>query len=322
MSFAEKTTEFLQKQLLDESISKIHTLPIETQRKDPSMSKPLTELLELLQLEQLEQGLFRGQSQHLGLPQVYGGQVIGQALSAARYTVEEDRTVHSFHSYFLYPGDPLKPIIYDVENLRDGRSFSTRRVKAIQNGRPIFYLTASYHCEAPGFEHQNTMPEVPGPENFASESELAMRIADFLPEQIREVFCSEEAIEVRPVHVVNPLKPEKIEPKQYLWIRANGEVPNNELIHQYVLGYASDWRFLTTALHPHGVSIFAPKFQMATIDHSMWFHRPVNTNEWLLYAIDSPNASNSRGLVRGEIYNQKGELVASTSQEGVLRFND
>ncbi|SEG45311.1 acyl-CoA thioesterase II [Vibrio hangzhouensis] len=286
------------------------------------MSKPLSELLELLKLEQLEVGLFRGQSENLGLPQVYGGQVIGQALSAARYTVDESRTVHSFHSYFLYPGDAEKPIIYDVENLRDGKSFSTRRVKAIQDGRPIFYLTASYHGEAPGFEHQNSMPEVAGPENFVSESELAARIADFLPPKIREAFCSEEAIEVRPVTVINPLKPEKAEPKQYLWIRANGVVPNDALVHQYVLGYASDWRFLTTALHPHGVSIFAPNFQMATIDHSMWFHRPVNTNEWLLYAIDSPNASNSRGLVRGEIYNQKGELVASTAQEGVLRFTE
>ncbi|MCL9776099.1 acyl-CoA thioesterase II [Vibrio methylphosphonaticus] len=286
------------------------------------MSKPLRELLELLQLEKLEEGLFRGQSQHLGLPQVYGGQVIGQALSAARYTVPDDRTVHSFHSYFLYPGDAEKPIIYDVENLRDGKSFSTRRVKAIQNGRPIFYLTASYHGHAPGFEHQTEMPVVDGPENYVSESELAARIADFLPPKIREVFCSEEAIEVRPVTVINPLNPEKAEPKQYLWIRANGEVPDNALIHQYLLGYASDWRFLTTALHPHGVSIMSPKFQLATIDHSMWFHRPVKIDEWLLYAIDSPNASNSRGLVRGEIFNRQGELVASTIQEGVMRFSE
>jgi acyl-CoA thioesterase-2 len=285
-----------------------------------AMSKPLSDLLELLQLEQLEVDLFRGQSENLGLPQVYGGQVIGQALSAARYTVAEDRTVHSFHSYFLYPGDPEKPIIYDVENLRDGKSFSTRRVKAIQNGRPIFYLTASYHGEAPGFEHQSAMPEIPGPENYASESELAARIADFLPEKLRKAFCGEKPIEMRPVTVINPLKPEKAEPKQYLWIRANGEMPDNQLIHQYLLGYASDWGFLTTALHPHGVTLLTPKFQVATIDHSIWFHRPVKMDEWLLYVIDSPNASNSRGLVRGEIFNQKGELIASSVQEGVMRF--
>ncbi len=284
------------------------------------MSKPLNELLALLQLEQLEQGLFRGESEHLGLPQVYGGQVIGQSLSAARYTVDSDRSVHSFHSYFLHPGDPTKAIIYDVENLRDGRSFSTRRVKAIQNGRPIFYLTASYHGEQPGFEHQNPMPEIKGPEHYASESELAEQIKHLLPEAIQKTFCGEKAIEVRPVTVVNPLKPRKEEPKQYLWVKANGQVPDNHLIHQYLLAYASDWGFLVTALHPHEVSLFTPKFQVATIDHSMWFHRPFKMDEWLLYAIESPTASNSRGLVRGEIYNQAGDLVASAVQEGVMRF--
>ncbi|NLS13855.1 acyl-CoA thioesterase II [Vibrio sp. SM6] len=284
------------------------------------MSKPLDHLLHLLQLERLEQELFRGESENLGLPQVYGGQVIGQALSAARYTVDDARSVHSFHSYFLLPGDPEKPIIYDVETLRDGRSFSTRRVKAIQNGRPIFYLTASYHGETPGFDHQNTMPNIPGPENFASETELAQSIAQYLPEKLRHTFCNERAIETRPVVVSNPLKPEKIEPKQYLWIRANGEVPNDLLIHQYLLAYASDWGFLTTALQPHGVSLLTPKFQVATIDHSIWFHRPFKMDEWLLFAIESPTASNSRGLVRGEIYNQQGHLVASAVQEGVMRF--
>ncbi|EGU60656.1 acyl-CoA thioesterase II [Vibrio nigripulchritudo ATCC 27043] len=284
------------------------------------MSKPLDELLDLLQLEQLEQGLFRGQSENLGLPQVYGGQVIGQALSASRYTVESDRTVHSFHSYFLFPGDPEKSIIYDVENLRDGRSFSTRRVKAIQNGRPIFYLTASYHGDTPGFEHQNAMPEIAGPENYASESELASRIADYLPEKIKQAFCGEKPIEVRPVTVVNPLQPQKEKPTQYLWIKANGEVPDNQLIHQYLLAYASDWGFLVTALHPHEVSLMTPNFQVATIDHSMWFHRPFKMDEWLLYAIESPTASNTRGLVRGEIFNQQGAMVASAVQEGVMRF--
>ncbi|POS93747.1 acyl-CoA thioesterase II [Vibrio cholerae] len=284
------------------------------------MSKPLDELLSLLQLEKLEEGLYRGASENLGLPQVYGGQVIGQALSAARYTVESDRTVHSFHSYFLYPGDPEKPIIYDVENLRDGKSFSTRRVKAIQNGRPIFYLTASYHGDAPGFEHQKTMPVVPGPENFASESELAAQIAHFLPEKLQKAFCGEKPIEMRPVTVINPLKPEKAEPKQYLWIRANGDMPDDQLIHQYLLGYTSDWGFLVTALHPHGVSLMTPKFQVATIDHSIWFHRPFKMDDWLLFAIESPTASNTRGLVRGEIYDRQGNLVATAVQEGVMRF--
>jgi acyl-CoA thioesterase-2 len=284
------------------------------------MSNALDDLLELLRLEKLEEGLFKGESEHLGLPQVFGGQVIGQALSAARYTVAADKTVHSFHSYFLYPGDPEKPIIYDVENLRDGRSFSTRRVKAIQSGRTIFYLTASYHGEAPGFEHQNRMPEVMGPEHYRSEAELVGQVAHQLPEQARRLFCGEKPIEIRPVYVVNPLQPEKIKPKQYLWIRANGQLPDNQLIHQYILGYASDWGFLTTALHPHGVTLMTPDFQVATIDHSIWFHRPFKMDDWLLYAIESPSASNTRGLVRGEIYNQQGDLIASAVQEGVMRF--
>ncbi|KXI23076.1 acyl-CoA thioesterase II [Photobacterium sanguinicancri] len=285
------------------------------------MSKELTELLTLLHLEPLEQGLFRGQSEHLGLPQVYGGQVIGQSLSAAKKTVEADRHVHSFHSYFLRPGDPQKPIIYDVENLRDGKSFSTRRVKAIQNGRPIFYLTASYQGEEEGYSHQSTMPDVPAPETLKSETELVKSLADYLPKQAVETFSRDRPIEVRPVNVINPLSPTKTEAKQYLWIKANGEMPDDLRIHQYVLAYASDWGFLVTALQPHGVTLLTPKLQVATIDHSMWFHRPFRLDEWLLYVIDSPSASGSRGLVRGEIYNQQGELVASAVQEGLMRHH-
>lgn len=283
------------------------------------MSKELNELLTLLHLEQLEQGLFRGQSEHLGLPQVYGGQVIGQSLSAAKETVDEQRQVHSFHSYFLRPGDPQKPIIYDVENLRDGRSFSTRRVKAVQYGRPIFYLTASYQAEEPGLSHQSTMPDVPPPESLQSEQALVHAIADKLPKQAVETFGSQRPIEVRPVTAVNPLAPKPEAPKQYLWIKANGAMPDDPRIHQYVLAYASDWGFLVTALHPHGVTLMTPGMKVATIDHSMWFHRPFRMDEWLLYAIDSPSASGSRGLVRGEIYNQRGELVASAVQEGLMR---
>ncbi len=284
------------------------------------MNKPLTELLNILQLEQLDTRLFRGQSEMLGLPQIYGGQVLGQALSAARHTVSNDRFVHSFHSYFLYPGDPTKDIIYDVENLRDGQSFSTRRVKAIQNGRPIFYLTASYHGKQQGFEHQNPMPEVTAPEQLLTETELVKKLVPQLLESNQGLFQNERPIEMKPVTVINPIKPHKTEPKQYLWIKANGDLPQDPLIHQYVLAYASDWGFLATALHPHGVSVIEPKLQIATIDHSMWFHRPFKMDEWLLYAIESPTASNERGLVRGELYNQQGKLVASAIQEGVLRY--
>ena len=284
------------------------------------MSKALSELLTLLQLSRQDENTFIGESENLGLPQVYGGQVIGQALSAARYTVDSQRTVHSFHSYFLYPGDPEQPILYDVETLRDGQSFSTRRVKAMQNGRSIFYLTASYQQATEGFEHQNTMPTIPGPEHYTSENEIAAKIAHLLPEPLKKTFCGERPIEVRPVTVVNPLNPEKLEPKQYLWIKANGPMPDNQLIHQYLLAYASDWGFLVTALQPHGVSLMTPKFQVATIDHSIWYHRPFKMDDWLLFAIESPTASNGRGLVRGEIYSRDGTLVASAVQEGVMRF--
>ncbi|PSV23385.1 acyl-CoA thioesterase II [Photobacterium leiognathi subsp. mandapamensis] len=283
------------------------------------MSKELNELLNLLQLEQLELDLFRGQSENLGLPQVYGGQVIGQSLSAAKQTVEKERFLHSFHSYFLRPGNPEKPIIYDVEKLRDGKSFSTRRVKAIQNGEPIFFLTASYQANEVGFDHQSTMPNVAGPEGLASESQLVDAIKQYLPPKIVETFGKKRPFEVRPVTVVNPLMPTATEPKQYLWIKANGTMPDDLSIHHYMLAYASDWGFLVTALQPHGVTLFSPKMQVATIDHSMWFHRPFKMDEWLLYAIDSPSASGSRGIVRGEIYNQKGELVASAVQEGLIR---
>nr|WP_086940706.1 acyl-CoA thioesterase II [Thaumasiovibrio occultus] len=286
------------------------------------MSKELNELLNLLNLEQIEQGLYRGQSENLGLPQVYGGQVIGQALSAAKETVDPSRFVHSFHSYFLLPGNPEKPIIYDVETLRDGKSFSTRRIKAIQNGRPIFFLTASYQEDEPGFDHQSTMPPVPEPESLHSEQELALTIAQFLPKKLRETFCNDKPIEVRPAVVVNPLSPHQEAPTQYLWIRANGTLPNNRLLHQYLLAYASDWGFLVTALHPHAVSLLSPKMQVATIDHSMWFHRPFKMDDWLLFAIDSPSASGSRGFVRGEIYDRQGRLVASAAQEGLMRQRD
>ncbi|SJL83425.1 acyl-CoA thioesterase II [Vibrio palustris] len=286
------------------------------------MSQALTELLDLLQLQPQPDGLYLGNSQNLGLPQVYGGQVIGQALSAARYTVEADRNVHSFHSYFLHPGDPEQPIYYDVETLRDGRSFSTRRVKAMQGNRPIFYLTASYQQAAEGFEHQNTMPAIPGPDEFVSERQIAAKVAHLLPEPLKSTFCGDRPIEVRPVNVVNPLQPEKTDPIQYLWIRANGELPDNQLLHQYLLGYASDWGFLVTALHPHGVSLMTPNLQVATIDHSIWYHRPVKMDEWLLFAIESPTASNGRGLVKGEIYSRDGRLVATAVQEGVIRYKN
>lgn len=283
------------------------------------MSQALKNLLDLLDLEKIEEGIYRGQSEDLGLRQVFGGQVVGQALYAAKQTVPLERNIHSFHSYFLRPGDSSQPIIYDVENLRDGNSFSARRVKAVQHGKPIFYMTASFQTAEEGFEHQNVMPEVPAPESLKSESEIANSMAHLIPESVREKFTCEKPLEMRPVTFHNPLMGTVEEPIRNVWFKANGEMPDDPRIHQYLLGYASDFNFLPTALQPHGKGFLELGMQVATIDHSMWFHRPFRLDDWLLYAVESTSASGARGFVRGQFYNRAGELIASTVQEGVIR---
>lgn len=283
------------------------------------MSKVLTELLTLLKLEVIEQGIYRGQSQDLGFRALFGGQVMGQALSAAQETVADDRFVHSLHSYFLRAGDASKPVVYEVENIRDGASFSTRRVQAIQNGKAIFYMTASFQHVEQGFEHQAEMPDVPAPEDVNSFQDYIKQNQQTLPSNLREKFLAERPIEMRPVQQYNWLAPEKTDSKTQMWIKANGELPDDLRIHMYMLAYTSDFHFLPTALLPHGASHWQPNFQIATIDHAMWFHRPFRFDDWLLYCMDSPSASNGRGLVRGQIFNRQGELVASTMQEGVIR---
>ena len=283
------------------------------------MSQALSNLLALLNLEKIEEGIFRGQSEDLGLRQVFGGQVVGQALYAAKETVPVDRLVHSFHSYFLRPGDSQKPIVYDVETLRDGNSFSARRVAAIQNGKPIFYMTASFQAPEPGFEHQKTMPTAPAPENLKSETEIAMAFEKLLPQTLKEKFLCEKPLEIRPVVFHNPMQGHVDEPVRQVWMRANGQMPADLRVHQYLLGYASDFNFLPVALQPHGVGFLEPGMQVATIDHSMWFHRPFDMNDWLLYSVESTSASSARGFVRGEFYSRDGVLVASTVQEGVMR---
>ena len=283
------------------------------------MSQALSNLLALLNLEKIEEGIFRGQSEDLGLRQVFGGQVVGQALYAANETVPAERMVHSFHSYFLRPGDSQKPIVYDVENLRDGNSFSARRVAAIQNGKPIFYMTASFQAPEPGFEHQKVMPGAPAPENLKSETEIAMAFEKLLPLSLKEKFLCEKPLEIRPVGFHNPMQGHVDEPVRQVWMRANGIMPTELHVHQYLLGYASDFNFLPVALQPHGVGFLEPGMQVATIDHSMWFHRPFDMNDWLLYCVESTSASSARGFVRGEFYSRDGVLVASTVQEGVMR---
>lgn len=283
------------------------------------MSQVLKDLLELLSLEKIEEGLFRGQSQDLGFKVLFGGQVMGQALSAAQESVDVKRHIHSLHSYFLRPGDAQKPVVYEVENIRDGKSFNTRRVKAIQNGKAIFYMTASFQEEEDGFEHQNTMPSVTKPEDLPSFTDFIFDNQSYIPENIRGKFLSEKPIELRPVEQYNWISPEKTDPICHMWIKANGALPDDPRIHKYMLAYTSDFHFLPTALFSHGVSHWQPNFQIATIDHAMWFHRPFRFDDWLLYVMKSPTTVGGRGLVHGEIYNQAGDLVATTMQEGVIR---
>ncbi|ABO24422.1 acyl-CoA thioesterase II [Shewanella loihica] len=284
------------------------------------MSQVLDDLLSLLSLEQIEVGLYRGQSQDLGFGHVFGGQVMGQALSAAAQTVDSERQVHSFHSYFLRAGDEKQPIVYDVENMRDGGSFSARRVKAIQKGRPIFYMTCSFQKPEQGLNHQSKMPDVPGPEGLLNQQELASTLRDKVPRKVLEKFMADSPLEMRLVNPCNPMEPNQSEPIRHVWIRANGKVPKDLSVHEYLLAYASDFNFLVTAAQPHGVSFLTPGMRMATIDHAMWFHRPLDLSQWLLYSIDSPNAGGGRGFVRGEFYTQSGELVASATQEGLIRL--
>jgi acyl-CoA thioesterase-2 len=282
-------------------------------------SNVLEELLKLLKLESIEENIFRGQSQDLGYGSVYGGQVLGQALSAAYQTVEVERRAHSLHAYFLRPGDASRPIIYTVDCIRDGKSFTTRRVVAVQKGQAIFTMAASFQIDEPGFEHQDPAPSVPGPEGLASELELANRIADQIPAPIRQKLLCRRPIEVRPVNPMNPFAPEKREPVRYNWVRAIERLPDDPAVHQYLLAYASDYGLVVTSLHPHGRSYWQPEMQVASLDHAMWFHRSFRMDEWLLYAMQSSNAHKARGLAHGKIFNREGVLVASVAQEGLIR---
>ncbi len=279
----------------------------------------MTELIELLSLEQLEVNMFRGQSQDLGWGTVFGGQVLGQALSAATQTVPEERPIHSMHGYFLRPGDVDRPIIYEVDRIRDGSSFTTRRVVAIQKGRAIFNMSASFQKVEQGFEHQDEMPEAPAPEDLKSEVELAHLIADQIPEPMRERALATRPIEIRAVHPVNPLNPKTRPPQRMVWYRAISSLPDDLNLHRYLMAYGSDFHFLTTAMLPHGVSSLTKGMQVASLDHAMWFHRPFRMDEWVLHVIDSPSASGARGLARGRFFTRDGKLVASTTQEGLMR---
>lgn len=282
----------------------------------------LAGLLSILDLEQLEQNLFRGQSPRDGWQRVYGGQVLGQALVAAVRTVPEPRTAHSMHAYFLLGGDPAHPIIYEVERIRDGSSFTTRRVKAIQHGRAIFTMSVSFHKAEDGFEHYSTMPDVPPPEDLPSEQELRKHLLGKLPENMRSYWERERPIEMRPVDIARYLNRQKAAPVQHIWMRANGVLPDDPKLHQCVLAYASDFTLLDTALIAHGKLLFDKDIQLASLDHALWLHRPFRADEWLLYAQDSPSAHGGRGFCRGSVFTRDGVLVASVAQEGLMRKRD
>jgi acyl-CoA thioesterase II len=292
------------------------------------MERVLADLVQLLALERLDRDLFRGHSQDLGWGSLFGGQVLGQALSAAAQTVggpdgghphTPGRAVHSLHGYFVRAGAVTRPILYQVDRLRDGGSFTTRRVVAVQEGEAIFSLEASFQVHEEGLEHQSLMPTVPAPEALQSERAMAVALTASLPEAIRAMATRERPIEIRPVEVRNPLSPSPTAPLRHMWYRAVDQLPDDPALHRYLLAYASDFSFLGTAMDPHGVSPFTPSMQVASLDHVMWFHRPFRFDDWLLYVVDSPSASGGRGLVRGQFFDRQGRLVASCAQEGLIR---
>ena len=284
------------------------------------MSRAIEELLGILDLEYLEQNLFRGRSPQVGWQRVFGGQVIGQALVAACRTVDvAARQPHSLHAYFLLPGDPKVPIIYEVDRIRDGRSFTTRRVKAIQHGQAIFSMSASFHVAETGLAHAFPMECVPMPEDLPDERDIRANVMPLMPDPVRRYFESDRPIELKPVEYGRYLSREPMPPRFNAWIRATGRLPDDPAIHQCVLAYASDMTLLDSSLIAHGRTVFERSIQAASLDHALWFHRPFRADEWLLYAQDSPSASGALGFSRGLIYTRDGTLVASVAQEGLIR---
>lgn len=282
------------------------------------MSNTVDGLIDILDLEPLERNLFRGRTPQTGRARVFGGQVVAQALVAACRTVD-DRRLHSLHAYFLLPGDPSIPIIYDVDRIRDGRSFTTRRVVAIQKGEAIFAMSASFHTDEPGYDHQLTMPDVPRPDELPDADEMRRTILPSLPAAVRAYLESDRPIELKPVELNRYRDGSPLPPKFHVWLRASHRLPDNPVLHQCVLAYASDMTLLDASLIAHGRSVFERSIQAASLDHALWFHRPFRMDEWLLYAQDSPSAQGALGFSRGLIFNLKGELVASVAQEGLIR---
>ncbi|MBO0904404.1 acyl-CoA thioesterase II [Jiella sonneratiae] len=283
------------------------------------MSDPVEQLLAILDLEKLEEDLYRGVSPEFGWQRVFGGQVIAQALAAAIRTVPSERACHSLHAYFMRPGDPAVPIVYTVDRIRDGGSFTTRRVVALQHGAAIFSLSASFQKREQGFEHQITMPKVPRPEDLPHGEALEATILKNASPAVQRYWQRPRPIEFRPVILKHYVSGEKLEPYQHIWVRCRGEIGDDPVKNAVVLAYLSDMTLLDTALFAHGLSVFDESVQAASLDHAMWFHRPAKVSEWMLYTQDSPSSSGGRGLTRGALYALDGTLVASVAQEGLIR---
>lgn len=285
------------------------------------MQPILADLIKLLKLERIEDNIFRGDSRDIGSPQVFGGQVLGQALSAAQHTVD-GRVAHSLHAYFLRRGDTSAPIIYDVDRARDGGSFSNRRVVAIQHGRPILNMAASFQNPEKGLDHYADMPDVPMPEGLKDLTAVAADISDKIPMKLRRFMTKERPFEFRPVDPLNFDACKKLPARKHVWIRAIDALPDDLALHRNLLAYVSDFELLATSTLPHGLSFTRGNLVMASLDHALWFHREFRMDQWLLYSMDSPNASGARGFARGQLFTIDGELVASTSQEGLVRLVD
>lgn len=287
------------------------------------MTQALEKMVAQLSLKPVTKDIYLGESTDLfSSGRIFGGQVLGQALMASSLTVPEEREVHSLHCYFIRPGDVNIPIRFEVERVRDGGSFSNRRVVAYQNDKHIFTMATSHQIPEVGFDHQDTMPEgILGPENFLSEADLIRKFQDSLPKAlVKRHLVEGDAIEIRTAHPECYLKGGILPAKTYYWFRANGQLPaDNPLLHKATFAYLSDFYFLFTSLFPHNQSSIDPQLQVASLDHAVWFHRPMDLNEWNVYVLESPNAYGGRGLCFGKVYNQRGELLASTAQEGLIR---
>ena len=281
--------------------------------------KHVSQLVDLIRLKQLDENVFEGRSKPIGSPNVFGGQVLAQGLYAMGQTVPEERTCHSYHCYFILPGNLNKPIRFDVENVRDGGSFSVRHVTAKQENTTIFFMGASFHAGENGYEHQINMPKIPHHEDLFSWDDMYQNLKQFMPKKVVDFLAIERPIIFKPTEIINPAEMKKIEPYQNVWFKIKGETENNPAINRNILSYISDYNILTTALHPHADVAHFGNTQMATLDHSMWFFREFDINQWFLFMIDSPSASQARGFTRGKIFTEDGTLIAAVTQEGLMR---